>query len=100
MSDTTIVKKRVFVISWVLLMLLTFAMLAVGTGTAPAHQKNVFILVMMLAQAYLVAFYFMHLRFEKLPLIVSVVFGILLTALLLYGVLIWEGTRIIILTNP
>lgn len=98
MSEVT-VKKRVFVMSWILLMLLTFALLAVGTSTLPVEKRDILIVVMMLIQAYLVSFYFMHLRFEKGALAFTVVSGILVTATLLFGAICWDGLRIIRLSH-
>jgi cytochrome c oxidase subunit IV len=97
MEKQDYVSAKTFLVVWAILMILTFLLVETSLSTLP--MKDFLIVIMMLAQAYLVSFYFMHLRFEKLPLILSVVLGVLLTVLLLYFVIIWDGTRIVKLTS-
>ncbi len=96
-TQEPIVSPKTFILVWVLLMILTgFEIFAAYKGIP---WKNELILALMLAQAYLVSFYFMHLRFEKFPLILSVVLGVLLTVGLLCALIIWDGIHIIQLSR-
>lgn len=95
MESESKISATAFLISWLLLVVLTFGLIYVGTSSMAAFPKVFLILGMMTIQAYLVAFYFMHLRFERLPLVLSVVLGIVLTAGLLYALIVWDGSRII-----
>jgi len=84
-----------FVVSWILLIVLTAALLKIAGSGMAATPKTFAILAMMTLQAYLVAFYFMHLRFERLPLVLSVLLGLMATTGLLYALIIWDGSRIV-----
>lgn len=95
MQEDGVISKTVFCVSWVLLLLLTGGLIAVGTSAPAPLPKHVLIFGMMLVQAYLVSFYFMHLRFEKLPLILSVVLGILVTVCIFYAVVRWDGSHMV-----
>lgn len=98
MEQVAKVSKITFLISWLFLVILTFSLIYVGTSSMAPVAKHVWIFAMMAAQAYLVAFYFMNLRFERLALVLSVLLGIVLTTGLLYALIVWDGSRIIRLT--
>lgn len=91
------VSGATFLMVWVVLMALTVSLIALSFATFSG--KEALMVVLMFAMAYLVSFYFMHLRFEKLPLILSVVLGIVATTVLLYLIIMWDGTRIARLTQ-
>ena len=96
-SEEPIVSPKTFFLVWVILMVLT--VFEITAGYKGIAGKDYLILILMLGQAYLVSFYFMHLRFENLPLILSVVLGVLLTIGLLCALIIWDGTHIIQLSR-
>lgn len=97
--DNGAVGKSTFLLSWVALIALTFALIGVSTSGMAPVSKHLLIFAMMLIQAYLVSFYFMHLRFEKFPLVISVVAGILVTAMVLYLAIVWDSSRMMKLFN-
>jgi len=99
MEENVKVKSSVFIVSWILLMMLTGGLLLVGTSSLPTFPRHFLIYGMMAVQAYLVSFYFMHLRYERLPLILSVVLGVVVTATFFYVLLAWEGSHVIKVTG-
>ena len=93
-QETHIVSSKTFAAAWVLLIVLALVQLWLSTGFGPSTAKDFVILFFMAIEAYLVCFYFMHLRFENMAMILTVVLGIVLTTLLLYALIMWDGFRI------
>ncbi len=90
---------RTYWATWLFLLLLTLSMLAVGWLSLPKALIVLLLLVAMLVKASLIGAYFMHLRFEKLSLVLMVALGILATAAFLFGVIAFDGLRILRLSQ-
>lgn len=81
-------------ITWALLLVLTFVMIWIGTSPLPLLWVVILLIVAMMAKASLIGAYFMHLRFEKFSLVLTVVAGLVVTALLLFVVISFDSARI------
>ena len=81
--------------TWAFLLLLTLLMLGTEFVALPKGILIAFLLAAMLVKASLIGAHFMHLRFEKLSLVVMVAAGILATAAILFGVIAFDGLRIL-----
>ena len=86
--------------TWGLLLVLTLLMLATGYVSVPRVLGVLLLLGAMLVKASLIGAYFMHLRFEKLTLVVTVAVGILATATFLFVLIAVDGIRIFKLSLP
>ncbi|MFQ5662603.1 MAG: cytochrome C oxidase subunit IV family protein [Terriglobia bacterium] len=91
---------RIYWFTWVLLLLFTLAMLV--TGYLPLSKAIIVLLLIlaMLLKASLIGAHFMHLRFEKLSLVLAVVGGILVTGAILFFLISFDGIRILELSAP
>ncbi len=90
---------------WGLLLVVTLVMLFVDRPTAQAlgstsgglpHGLLISILVVaMLLKAWLIASFFMHLRFERMAIGVAVLLGLLINGAILFALLVPDGLRIL-----
>ncbi len=95
---------------WLILLIVTLVMIFIDRPTAQALQgadsagsSGVLVIVLLLAmllKAFLIASYFMHLRFEKLFLQLSVLVGLLINGAILYVLIAPDGSRIFGMLNP
>lgn len=86
---------RLYWIIWGVLLVLTLLMMVVGSATIPKGFLVGVLLVAMLVKASLIGGYFMHLRFERLPLVISVAAGLLATAAVLFFLIAPDGVRVL-----
>jgi caa(3)-type oxidase subunit IV len=75
---------RVYWITWVILLVITMAMLAAESLHMPRWFLIGFLLAFMMVKATMIGGNFMHLRYEKRNLAVMVAVGILVTSLILF----------------
>ena len=83
---------------WGILLALTVLMLFLDSAPMP---RAIFILVMvgvMLTKAFLIAGYFMHLRYEALFIRLAVLIGLLVNGAVLYFLIIPDAYRILGMT--
>ena len=87
MSDTAAGPSpyRIYWVTWIILLVITVAMLMAEEMHMPRWFLLVFLLVFMMVKAVMIGSNFMHLRFEKRNLAFMVGGGILVTSLILYG---------------
>ncbi len=88
------VNYRIYWFTWLLLLILTLVMIFVGYAAVPKVLIVLFLLLVMFLKIGLIGGYFMHLRYEKPTLIVTVAAGVLLTAAVLFFLLIPDGMRV------
>ena len=81
--------------TWAALLILTLGMVSVGSAAIPGGVIAVLLILGMCTKATLIGSNFMHLRYEKWPLILTVVVGILFTALALFLGIAPDGIRIL-----
>lgn len=82
---------RTYWIAWGVLLVLTLLMILIEGTSLSRVIAVVFLVVAMLAKASLIGGWFMHLKFERAALVLSVVFGTLATAAVLYSLLVPDG---------
>jgi cytochrome c oxidase subunit IV len=81
-------------IAWLVLLVFTVAMLWADTAALPRALFVGFMLAAMLTKASIIGGNFMHLRSERLPLVVTVVVGLLVTAVILFVLIVPDAARI------
>ncbi len=85
--------KTIWNVFWVLLILTVaefIIALAIPLDVMPKPYKNILYIVLTIAKAYYIVAYFMHLKFEKLGLIYSIVLPSLFIILFIIA-MIYEG---------
>lgn len=93
---------------WLVLLIVTGVMIFVDRPTAQAlgsadQGQTVLIVILVLAmllKATLIATYFMHLRYERLFLGLSVLIGLLLNGAILFTLIAPDGYRILEMAAP
>jgi cytochrome c oxidase subunit IV len=83
--DTTGNPYRIYRVTWIILLIITVAMLAAEAFHLPRIFLIVFLLAFMMVKATMIGGNFMHLRYERPSLALMVASGILLTSLILYS---------------
>ena len=81
--------------TWGVLLVLTLGMILAGGAAISKVWIVALLLAGMLAKATLILANFMHLRFERVGLILTVVIGIVFTALALFFGIAPDGVRIL-----
>ncbi len=91
---------RTYWFIWLILLLLTVFMILLE-AVEFSKALTVFLLAgAMMVKATLIAGWFMHLRYERLALVLSVALGTLVTAAILYSLLIPDGMAMLRLAPP
>lgn len=85
---------KTYWITWAVLLVFTLAMLWADAASIPRTAFVVFMLVAMLTKASIIGANFMHLRSERLPLVLTVVVGLLVTGLILFVLIAPDAARI------
>jgi cytochrome c oxidase subunit IV len=75
---------RIYVVTWVILLIITVAMLAAEAFHLPRIFLVLFLVSFMMVKATMIAGNFMHLRYERRNLAVMVGAGILVTSIILF----------------
>ena len=75
---------RVYWVTWIILLVITVAMLAAESFHRPRWFLLIFLLLFMMVKAVIIGANFMHLRYEKRNLAFMVATGILVTSLILF----------------
>ena len=96
--ETTGNPYRIYKVTWIILLIITVAMLAAEAFHLPRLFLVVFLVAFMMVKATMIAGNFMHLRFEKRNLAVMVGAGILVTSLILYTFVTRESRHVLELT--
>ena len=94
MSEATGNPYRIYRITWVVLLIITMAMLAAEMFHLPRWFLIVFLVCFMMVKAVMIAGNFMHLRFERPSLAVVVASGILVTSLILFSFISREAHHV------
>ena len=85
---------RLYWITWIFLLMITLAMLAMEYVSWPQWILLTVLLVAMLVKASVISGYFMHLRFERPALIVIIAASLLLVGLILFVLLAIDANRV------
>jgi cytochrome c oxidase subunit IV len=94
MSETTGNPYRIYRITWVVLLIITMAMLAAEMFHFPRWFLIVFLVCFMMVKAVMIAGNFMHLRFERPSLAMVVASGLLVTSLILFSFISREAHHV------
>ena len=82
-------------ILWVVLLTVTVTMIFIGESQISKVPQTLMLLVGSAIKASLIIFFYMHLRFEKMPLVLTVLVGIFLTSVLMFAVPAFDGGHIL-----
>lgn len=85
---------KVYWITWSVLLAFTLVMVWLDGLPIPRLAFVILMLVAMLAKASIIASNFMHLRFERVSLVLMVVVGLLVTGTVLYVLIVPDAVRI------
>ena len=85
---------RFYGVTWLALLALTVIMLLVDSSPLPRIALLLVLLSAMRTKAALIGANFMHLRFERPSLVLMVIVGLLITAALLFGLIVPDALRI------
>jgi len=80
--------------AWGVLLVLTLVMVVLDQAPLPPWSFLAVVLAAMLAKATLIAGAFMHLSFERRALVAMIVVGLLLNAVILFGLILPDAIRI------
>ena len=86
---------KIYWTTWVILLIITVAMLAAESFHMPRVVLVLFLLAFMAVKASMIGGNFMHLRFEKTNLAVMVAVGIVVTSLILFSFLTPESASVL-----
>ncbi|MBI2822448.1 MAG: cytochrome C oxidase subunit IV family protein [Acidobacteria bacterium] len=81
--------------TWLALLALTLVMVFLDQAAFPRSLIVGILITAMLVKASLVGAYFMHLRFEKVALVATVIAGLLVTGSILFFLIAPDGMRIL-----
>jgi cytochrome c oxidase subunit IV len=84
-------------IIWAILLTATVSMVFIGESHMAEAPKALLLLIGSSIKATLIIFFFMHLRFERLNLILIVLVGIFVTGILMFAVPAYDGSANILL---
>jgi len=94
MTDATGNPYRIYRITWVILLIITMAMLAAEALHLPRLFLIVFLTAFMMVKAVMIGGNFMHLRYERPSLALMVAGGILITSLILFSFISREAHHV------
>jgi cytochrome c oxidase subunit IV len=85
---------RVYWLTWGVLLIFTVVMLWADTASLPRTAFVVFMIAAMLTKASIIGANFMHLRFERAGIVLTVVIGLLFMGAVLYILIAPDALRI------
>ena len=85
---------KTYWVTWGVLLGFTVVMLWADAASIPRVVFVVFMIAAMLTKASIIGANFMHLKTERLPLVLTVVIGLLVTATVLYVLIAPDAARI------
>jgi len=85
---------RIYWITWAILLVFTVMMLWADTASIPRLAFVMFMIAAMLTKASIIGANFMHLRFERVGIVATVVVGLLVTGAILYALIVPDAVRI------
>ena len=91
---------KIYWITWVILLVITVAMLGAEMFHLPRLFLILFLLAFMMVKAAMIGGNFMHLRFERRNLSWMVALGILVTSLILYSFITPESYYVQLRSGP
>ena len=86
---------RGYWILWAVLLIVTLLMIAIEGANLPVALAAVILLFGSAIKATLIIFYYMHLKFEHLSLILTVLVGLFVTSILMFVLPAYDGYHIL-----
>ena len=86
---------RFYWLLWVVLLAVTLLMIAIEGANLPAALAVVVLLFGSAIKAILIIFYYMHLKFEHMGLIMTVLVGLFVTGILMFVLPAYDGGHIL-----
>jgi len=86
---------KTYWILWGVLLTVTVTMIFIGESQMVEGPKALLLLIGSTIKASLIVFFYMHLRFEKMPLILTVLVGIFVTSILMFAIPAYDGGHIL-----
>jgi len=93
-SSAHVVAPKVYWVSWSILLAFTIVMLWLDTAAVPRLAFVLLMIAAMLTKATIIGGNFMHLRAERLSLVLIVIVGLLITGALLFALIAPDAARI------
>ena len=94
MSDATGNPYRIYRVTWIILLIITVAMLAAEAFHLPRIFLILFLVCFMMVKAAMIGGNFMHPRYERPSLAMMVAGGILITSLILFSFISREAHHV------
>jgi cytochrome c oxidase subunit 4 len=91
--------KSLYLKVWLVLLGLTAVMIILDRSPVGTAILRTVLVTAMLTKAGLIAAYFMHLRFERVALVMTVLIGLLVTGAVLFLFIIPDASRILSLST-
>jgi cytochrome c oxidase subunit IV len=85
---------RTYWITWSVLLVFTVVMLWADSASLPRQAFVIFMIIAMLTKASIIGANFMHLKAERVQLVLTVVVGLLVTGAVLYVLIAPDAVRI------
>ncbi len=95
MTTETAHPYRGYWILWAVLLTVTLLMIAIEGAALPAALAVVLLLFGSAIKATLIIFYYMHLKFEHMSLILTILVGLFVTSILMFVLPAYDGTHIL-----
>ena len=86
---------KTYWVTWSVLLLLTVVMLVLDQAPMSRRLFVVVMVAAMVIKATLIAGNFMHLRFERLALVLMILVGLFVNGAILYGLIVPDALRIV-----
>lgn len=86
---------RFYWLLWIVLLAVTLLMIAIEGANLPAALAVVVLLFGSAIKATLIIFYYMHLKFEHMGLILTVMVGLFVTGILMFVLPAYDGGHIL-----
>ena len=86
---------RFYWLLWVVLLAVTLLMIAIEGASLPTALAVVILLFGSAVKATLIIFYYMHLKFEHMGLILTVLVGLFVTAILMFVLPAYDGGHVL-----
>ena len=85
---------KTYWITWSVLLVFTVVMLWADSASLPRQAFVIFMLIAMLTKASIIGANFMHLKFERAPLVLTVIVGLLGCGVVLWMLISPDAVRI------
>jgi caa(3)-type oxidase subunit IV len=80
---------------WIVLLAVTVTMIFIGESEMATTGQALLLLIGSAIKATLIIFYYMHMRFENMGLVLTVLVGIFLTSILMFVIPAYDGGYIL-----